>query len=234
MFGSPNTSEPFDESSDWLITEEALIASLHRQPLLIVVRPDSSDLSEGSGFSVLFRQIQSLHQAGLRHLEVAWVDHPAWCGFVRNVQRSCPDLQVGAASLTQFKALEDAHASGLTFGMAPCFEPALLMRARRLGILLVPGVFSPTEMFQAMGYGCRLIKLFPAAQLGVDYLRSLKGPLGPLPEVIAAGGLGVDDLEPWLEAGHTAIALGRRVIGSEGIDPTLLRWLVDVCPKCYR
>ena len=82
MFGSPNTSE----SSEWSTTEEALIASLYSQPLLIVVRPDSSDLSEGSDFFVLFRQIQSLHQAGLRHLEVAWVDHPAWCGFVRNVE----------------------------------------------------------------------------------------------------------------------------------------------------
>ena len=214
--------------------EEALIASLRVQPLLIVVRPEASDLQEASGRFSLLGQIRSLHEAGLRHLEVAWVDHPAWRSFVRNVQQSCPNLQVGAASLTRSTAVDDVHACGLSFGMSPCFDPALLNHARGLGILLVPGVFSPTEMFQAMGYGCRLIKLFPAAQLGVDYLRSLKGPLGPLPEVIAAGGLGVDDLEPWLEAGHTAIALGRRVVGSEGIDPTLLRWLVDMCPKCYR
>ena len=85
-----------------------------------------------------------------------------------------------------------------------------------------------------MRQGCGLVKLFPAVQLGVGYTQSLQGPLGPLPKVIAAGGLGVDDLEPWLAAGHAAVALGRRVLGSKDIDPTLLRWLVDVCPKCYR
>ena len=202
--------------------EEALIASLCTQPLLIVVRPEVSDFQEVTGRSSLLAQIQCLHEAGLRHLEVAWVDHPSWCSFVRNVQQSCPDLQVGAASLTSFKAIDDVYACGLSFGMSPCLDSALLQRARSLGILLVPGVFSPTEMFQAMQQGCSLVKLFPAAQLGVDYLQSLRGPLGPLPKVIAAGGLGVDDLEPWLAAGHAAVALGRRVLGSEGIDPTLL------------
>ena len=222
------------DSNSWLVFEEALIASLCTQPLLIVVRPDASDLQGVSGRSSLLAQIQSLHEAGLRHLEVAWVDHPSWCSFVRNVQQSCPDLQVGAASLTRFKAIDDVQKCGLSFGMSPCLDSALLQRARSLGILLVPGVFSPTEMFQAMQQGCSLVKLFPAAQLGVDYLQSLRGPLGPLPKVIAAGGLGVDDLELWLAAGHAAVALGRRVLGSEGIDPTLLHWVVDVCPKCYR
>ena len=229
-FGSPSTSEP----TAWLKFEEALIASLGIQPLLIVVRPNASDLQGVSGRFSLLSQIRSLHEAGLRHLEVAWVDHPAWCSFVRNVQTLCPDLQVGAASLTRSKAVDDVHACGLSFGMSPCFDPELLNRSRSLGILLVPGVFSPTEMSLAMRQGCGLVKLFPAAQLGVGYTQSLQGPLGPLPKVIAAGGLGVDDLEPWLAAGHAAVALGRRVLGSEGIDPTLLRWLVDVCPKCYR
>lgn len=218
----------------WLAREEALIASLHDQPLLIVVRPDASDLQGASGPLSLLSQVRALHAAGLQHLEVAWVDSPDWQGFVRSVQQVCPDLHLGAASLTRREALEDAQACGLAFGMSPCFDTELLSFARGMGLLLVPGVFSPTELLQAIHQGCRLVKLFPAVQLGVGYINSLQGPLGPLPQVIAAGGLGVHDLEPWLEAGHAAVALGRRVIGSEGIDPTLLRWLVDVRPKCYR
>ena len=229
-FGSPNTSE----SGLWLKREEALIASLRDQPLLIVVRPDASDLQGASGRSSLLAQIRALHAAGLLHLEVAWVRNPAWSAFVRSVQQACPDLKVGAASLTRHEALEDVQACGLSFGMSPCFDPELLALARRMGILLVPGVFTPTEMFQAMQQGCGLVKLFPAVQLGVGYTNSLEGPLGPLPKVVAAGGLGVDDLQPWLEAGHSAVALGRRVIGAEGIDPTLLRGLVALRPKCYR
>ena len=211
-----------------------MIASLRDQPLLIVVRPDASDLQGASGSLSLLSQVRALHAAGLRHLEVAWVDSPAWPDFVRGVRAECPDLQLGAASLTRPEALKDVQACGLPFGMSPCFDPELLALAREMELLLVPGVFSPTELLQATQQGCRLVKLFPAVQLGVGYVDSLRGPLGPLPQVIAAGGLGVDDLEPWLEAGHAAVALGRRVIGAEGIDRTLLRWLLKARPECYR
>ena len=228
--GSPNTSE----ATAWSLREEALLASLRNQPLLIVVRPDASDLQGASGSLSLLSQVRALHAAGLRHLEVAWVDSPAWPDFVRGVRAECPDLQLGAASLTRPEALKDVQACGLPFGMSPCFDPELLALAREMGLLLVPGVFSPTELLQATQQGCRLVKLFPAVQLGVGYVNSLRGPLGPLPQVIAAGGLGVDDLEPWLEAGHAAVALGRRVIGAEGIDRTLLRWLLKARPECYR
>ena len=51
--------------------EEALMASLRDQPLLIVVRPDASDLQGAAGHSPLLGQIQGLYQAGLLHLEVA-------------------------------------------------------------------------------------------------------------------------------------------------------------------
>ena len=48
---------------------------------------------------------------------------------------------------------------------------------------------------------------------------------GFLKQVIAAGGLRVTDVDPWLKAGHAAVALGRRVIDVQGPDPALLRWL---------
>ena len=123
------------------------------------------------------------------------------------------------------EALVDLEACGFPYAMSPCFDPSLLERARRSGILLVPGVFSPTEIQQATAMGCGLVKLFPAASVGVDYLQRLRAPLGPLPQVIAAGGLGVADLDAWLQAGHAAVALGRRVIDVQGPDPALLRWL---------
>ena len=167
-----------------------MIASLRNQPLLIVVRPDASDLQGASGPSSLLSQVRALDAAGLRHLEVAWVDSPAWPDFVRGIRAACPGLQLGAASLTRPEALKDVQACGLPFGMSPCFDPELLALAREMGLLLVPGVFSPTELLQAMQQGCRLVKLFPSVQLGVGYVNSLRGPLGPLPQVIAAGGLG--------------------------------------------
>ena len=123
------------------------------------------------------------------------------------------------------EALADLESCGLPFAMSPCFDPALIERARQLGILLGPGVFSPTEVHQALRFGCRVVKLFPAATLGPGYWGSLQAPLGPLPFVIAAGGLEVSDIPIWLQAGHGAVALGRRVVDSPAGFQTLLDWL---------
>ena len=202
-----------------------MIASLSAQPILVVVRPDQADLDGDDGSGSLLDHLSCLENVGLRHVEIGWQPDQQWRGFVERVRQSCPSLQLGAASVLTAEALVDLEACGLPFAMSPCFDPFLLERARRSGILLVPGVFSPTEIQQATAMGCGLVKLFPAASVGVDYLQRLRAPLGPLPKVIAAGGLGVADLDAWLQAGHAAVALGRRVIDVQGPDPALLRWL---------
>ncbi len=205
--------------------QELLVASLQHQPLLLVIRPEPDDLVASGSGSGLLEQVQQLHAAGLRHLEVAWLDQPGWMGFMRRVQDHCPDLHLGAASVTVAKALNDLSRLDLSYAMAPCWCPELVEQARGLGVLLVPGVFSPTEVHQAMQFGCRVVKLFPAVNLGPGYWGRLQAPLGPLPFVIAAGGLEVGDLPVWLEAGHGAVALGRRVVGSPAAFQALLDWL---------
>ena len=205
--------------------QELLVASLQHQPLLLVIRPEPDDLVASGSGSGLLEQVQQLHAAGLRHLEVAWLDQPGWMGFMQRVQDHCPELQLGAASVTVTKALNDLSRLDLSYAMAPCWCPELVEQARGLGVLLVPGVFSPTEVHQAMQFGCRVVKLFPAVNLGPGYWGRLQAPLGPLPFVIAAGGLEVGDLPVWLEAGHGAVALGRRVVGSPAAFQALLDWL---------
>ena len=201
------------------------MASLQHQPLLLVIRPEPDDLSASGSGSALLGQMQLLHAAGLRHLEVAWIDHPGWVGFMQRLQHQFPELNLGVASVTGAKALYDLSRLNLSYAMAPCWSPELVEQARGLGVLLVPGVFSPTEVNQAMRFGCRVVKLFPAANLGPGYWGRLRAPLGPLPFVIAAGGLEVCDIPVWLNAGHGAVALGRRVVGSSPAFEALLDWL---------
>ena len=153
------------------------MASLQHQPLLLVIRPEPDDLAaSGSG---LLDQVKQLHAAGLRHLEVAWVDQPGWIGFMQRVQDHCPGLNLGAASVTVSKALNDLSRLDLSYAMAPCWCPELVEQARELGVLLVPGVFSPTEVHQAMRFGCRVVKLFPAANLGPGYWSRLQAAPWP-------------------------------------------------------
>ena len=220
-----NTSDSID--SKWLAQQEAIIASLQRQPFLLVVRPQLDDPLNSQR---LLDQLKVLHDAGLRHVEVAWSSHAGWRRFVREIQGCCPRFHVGAASVVAMEALPDLKALDLAYAMAPCWDPALVSAARDQGQLLIPGVLSPTGVQQTVAFGCRVVKLFPAVTVGVAYWKRLEAPLGPLPFVVAAGGLTTNDLSDWLGAGHDAVALGRRAIGDHGfgdqcVDPELLGWL---------
>lgn len=223
----PNTSESESARDRWLDRQERLIASLRVQPFLLVVRPSPVDLDQSDPAlrSALLDQLATLEAAGLRHLELAWSPHPGWCHLLASIRDRCPSLSLGAASVVDRRALDDLEQLDLPYAMSPCWDPDLQAEARSRGVLVVPGVFSPTEVIQAIQVGCRLVKLFPAATLGREYWSRLRSPLGPLPFVIAAGGLAPADLQDWLKAGHDAVALGRSVVQSSGVRPELLELL---------
>jgi 2-dehydro-3-deoxyphosphogluconate aldolase/(4S)-4-hydroxy-2-oxoglutarate aldolase len=153
--------------------------------------------------------LASLQDLGFVHVELAWRSGPRWVEQCRQLKDQFPRLQLGAASLCTTTALQSAAAAGLSYGVSPILDQAMIRLAAQLQFTLVPGVYSPTEVDRARQWGSAIIKLFPAANLGPGYWRRLREPLGePLPFCIAAGGLQLDDVRPWLAAGVDAVALG--------------------------
>ncbi len=191
MCASPSTSE------------HDLIRSLHHQPLLVVLRAEQPQ--------DLHSQLERLDRFGVLQVELAWSSHPHWSAQAAELVRLFSRLQLGAASVCTLQALEAVCTAGLAYAVSPVLDEPLLQAARARGLLLVPGVFSPSEVHRARQLGCPLVKLFPAAALGIDFWPRLRAPLGPLPACIAAGGLAVEDVEPWLAAGVDAVALGGRL-----------------------
>lgn len=217
----PATSETF--AADGLDgSSAALIHSLRRQPLLVVLRP-----RQPLAAVPLLERLQSL---GLRHVEIAWQSTAGWSQQMGELIALFPRLALGAASITSPAAVEAAIAAGCCYGVSPILDLELLAAARSATLTLVPGVMTPSEVHRARQFGCALVKLFPAAPLGPDYWRRLEDPLGgALPFCIAAGGLSPEDVEPWLAAGVDAVALGSALlkgalspaIGADRLDDAL-------------
>ena len=179
--------------------------------MLAVLRPTNADEAR--------HQLQLLQQAGFCHVELAVSLDPAWPLWVRSLVYAFPALQLGAASVRCGAGLDAAIAAGLGYAVSPILERSLLQRAAAAAIPLVPGVFSPSEIAAAVAWGAPAVKLYPAASLGPHYWQLLAGPLRPLPFCIAAGGLTAADVEPWLEAGVNAVALGSSLFrrGDQGL-----------------
>ena len=149
---------------------------------------------------------------GLRHVEIAWSAQPDWVKQCQHLCQRFPSLLIGAASVTCNSGLAAAVQAGLSYVVSPVLDQHLWREACSVGLTLIPGVMTPSEVHQARGMGCKLVKLFPAQRLGRHYWHALRAPLqSPLPFCIAAGGLKPIDVKPWLEAGVDAVTLGSSI-----------------------
>ena len=184
-----------------------LCVSLRQSPLLAVLRPGSPAQAQ--------RQIDAVAAAGFHHIELAWSQEPWWLELLQTLPNHWPDLHFGVAGVRWAEQLVVAHGQGLRFAMSPISCPEMWEQADALGLTLVPGVWSPSEVHRAGARGA--VKLFPAASLGPSYWRQLRGPMAPLPFCIAAGGLRPADLSAWFASGVEAVALGSTLFDEQDL-----------------
>ena len=208
----------------WEEGQQALINTLKLQPLVVILRIEKADL-DNLNIDPLIHLIYKLKKLGIIHIEIAWSSHKNWIFFIKELNIQLKGTELGAASITNLKALEVISKLDFKYAMSPYWDKDLQTQAQDLGKILIPGVYSPSEIHQALNFGCRIIKLFPASNLGLNYLKNIKSSFNKLPFIIAAGGIKIIDIDEWINQGFNAIILGRDLIKKNEIDPLLKQWL---------
>ena len=203
-----------------------MISSLISQPLIIVLRISQDNLDK-LYLEDIICLIYSLISCDIKNIEIAWSSHPNWVRFIKEIKKQFTDISFGAASLTDPRSLEAIAELDFRFSMSPFWDLKLQLKARELGQVVIPGVFSPSEIQQAINFGHRAIKLFPASLLGINYINQIKASINPIPFFIGAGGMKIRDINSWLSNGFGAIILGRELISNWQIDPELEKWLKE-------
>jgi 2-dehydro-3-deoxyphosphogluconate aldolase / (4S)-4-hydroxy-2-oxoglutarate aldolase len=127
------------------------------------------------------------------------------------------DAIVGAGTVRTRRDLESAVAAGCRFVVAPGLNKDLIRLALKLGVLIVPGVFTASEVDQALSSGCTLLKLFPALPSGPDYMAALQSPF-PEARFVPTGGVGPGNASAFLEAGAAALGMGSSVFPPRRIE----------------
>ncbi|MFE0063439.1 bifunctional 4-hydroxy-2-oxoglutarate aldolase/2-dehydro-3-deoxy-phosphogluconate aldolase, partial [Streptomyces sp. NPDC059003] len=97
--------------------------------------------------------------------------------------------------------------------------------ALRLGLPVLAGVLTPTDVIAADAAGATALKVFPASAMGGPaYLKALRAPFPTLP-FVPVGGIDAPTAEAHLAAGATAVGIGSPLIGdaASGGDLTALR-----------
>lgn len=114
------------------------------------------------------------------------------------------DVVVGAGTVMSPDEAREAVRRGARFLVSPIVDEAVLDEARALGICMLPGCHTPTEMMRAHRAGAKLLKLFPAPGSGPDYVRACLGPL-PFLKIVPTSGVTPENAGAWLAAGCFAV-----------------------------
>lgn len=148
----------------------------------------------------------ALADGGLGTIEITFRT-PAAAAAIAAVRSARPAHLVGAGTILHPSQADDAVAAGAAFLVTPGTNPRVLDHALALGIPVVPGIATPTELEAVLERGLRVAKLFPAGPLGGPaYARALAGPY-PMARLLPTGGIGPAELAAWL-AVPTVLAVG--------------------------
>ncbi len=114
---------------------------------------------------------------------------------------------VGAGTVTTLDELRRALGAGASFIVTPIVVPEVIRACVALGVPVMPGAMTPTEIFTAWELGATLVKVFPADSLGPGFIKAVKAPL-PQVRLMPTGGVTVETLPAFQRAGADAFGVG--------------------------
>lgn len=117
------------------------------------------------------------------------------------------EVIVGAGTVLTAESAKLAIEAGAQFIFTPTVQEDVIRTAKQHGKTCILGAMTPTEINAAYKLGADAVKVFPAGVLGVDFIKSVKGPLPHIP-LLPTGGISIDNICDYLEAGAIAVGVG--------------------------
>ena len=128
------------------------------------------------------------------------------------------EVHVGAGTVKNAELARQAIAAGAEFMLSPImFTQEIFDLANEAGVITVPAAFSPTEIQKMIDMGADIVKVFPAGQLGPDYLKAVQAPLGKLP-LMVVGGVNVANVQSYFDKGATYAGIGSGIFDPADIE----------------
>ncbi|MEP7181280.1 MAG: 2-dehydro-3-deoxy-6-phosphogalactonate aldolase [Betaproteobacteria bacterium] len=149
-----------------------------------------------------------LVDAGFRILEVP-LNSPRPFDSIRALAEACGErCLVGAGTVLASDDVTRVQLAGGRLVVMPHADVAVIREAKRLRLICVPGVATPTEAFAALAAGADGLKLFPAEQLPPAALKAWRAVLPKDALLFPVGGIRPATMAGYWAAGASGFGTG--------------------------
>jgi 2-dehydro-3-deoxyphosphogluconate aldolase / (4S)-4-hydroxy-2-oxoglutarate aldolase len=187
--------------------KEEIIKQILEKPLVPVYY--NADIEETK------KIISACYESGIRVFEFTNRGDKAKAVFsqlIPYVKANCKDLIVGIGTISTASEAEQFIKLGADFIVQPGTTSDVAEICQKYAVAWIPGVMTPTEIYQALALGADMIKIFPANILGSAYIKALRGPMPKL-KIMVTGGVEPTEasLKEWFGSGANAVGLGSQL-----------------------
>jgi 2-dehydro-3-deoxyphosphogluconate aldolase/(4S)-4-hydroxy-2-oxoglutarate aldolase len=184
------------------MSEQPWLSKLQKHRAIAVIRASELSLGHQMALAVAF--------GGMRLIEITWNSDRA-TELITQLRTELPSCTIGTGTILNLEQLQAAVKSGAQFLFTPHVDSTMIQTAVSLGVPIIPGALSPTEIVTAWASGASCVKVFPVEAVGgANYIRSLQGPLGNIP-LIPTGGVTLENAQEFLQAGAIAVGLSSQL-----------------------
>jgi 2-dehydro-3-deoxyphosphogluconate aldolase/(4S)-4-hydroxy-2-oxoglutarate aldolase len=163
----------------------------------------------------------ALVDAGVKVIEIT-LTTPGALKIIEKLLKN-KDLLVGAGTVRTAKDVKKVEAIGGRFIVSPDTNEEVIAATKKLKLVSMPGVSTPTEVGIAIDAGADILKLFPASVLGPAHLKSIREPF-PNNRWCPTAGVTLESIPKWFEAGADLVGLGGPLTkdGAAGVRKNVL------------
>ena len=156
---------------------------------------------------------EALLAGGVKVLEVT-LRTPVALQCIAAIARALPEAVVGAGTIRSAADAQAALDAGSRFAVSPGYTAQIGAACRAIGLPLLPGVATASEVMAASADGLDFLKFFPAQQAGG--IAMLKALGGPFPDIAfcPTGGISLETAPQFLALANV------KVCGGSWLTPT--------------
>ncbi len=191
-----------------------IIERIKKEKIIAIVR--------GLPEEKIIKTCRALEKGGISAIEVTFNQSSPTCieDTCKGIQSISDQLEgvcVGAGTVMTLDQLEKAVEAGAKYIISPHTDINLIKRTKELGVVSIPGALTPTEVAMAYDAGADFVKLFPAGNLGIGYIKALMAPINHIP-MLAVGGIDAGNTREFLQLGLAGVGVGSSLVNMQLIE----------------
>ena len=192
-----------------------IISEIREKKIIAIVR--------GADEEQALMAARALYEGGIALVEVTF-NQKAPETFANTVaaikaigQQLDDKVLVGAGTVTSVEQVQIAADAGAKYIISPDTDVDVIKKTRELGLVSLPGAYTPSEAKRAYNAGADFVKLFPCVGDAPSYIKAVCAPLNHI-KFLAVGGVNEENAKDFFKAGAVGIGVGSNLVNKKLMD----------------